>query len=75
LTQTSQLIKGARLEKGISQIELADKIGVSASFIRKVERGGAPWPKARIAQLSKALGVKKIEIFNAIVCDFEGRLK
>ena len=49
------LIKQARLEKGYTQEELADKIGVSTSFIGHIERGSRKLSVETLYALCKAL--------------------
>lgn len=40
-TKTGKLIRSLRLEKGMTQLELAESIGVSDKAVSKWERGGS----------------------------------
>ncbi|MDY3860100.1 MAG: helix-turn-helix transcriptional regulator, partial [Candidatus Limivicinus sp.] len=55
-TKTGKLIRSLRLEKGMTQLELAESIGVSDKAVSKWERGcGAP-DISILPVLSKILG-------------------
>lgn len=75
MTETGRLIRKTRLEKKLSQLELATKIGVSSAFINKVENGRAQWPNERVADICKALGLRREVMIHTITKDFEARLK
>jgi y4mF family transcriptional regulator len=51
---TAILLKSLRLEEGITQQELAERAGVSFSFVNQVERGK---PTLRLDALNKLLEV------------------
>lgn len=57
-------IKLLRRSKGISQIELAGKVGVSFQQIQKYEKGATRISVARLEEIAKAIGVD-IRIFFA----------
>jgi transcriptional regulator with XRE-family HTH domain len=50
--------------KGMTQKELADKMGVSPQFVNKVVKGQENLSLETIAKLSRALGVSLIEVAN-----------
>lgn len=54
-----------RREKGLSQRELARRIGINASAVVQIERRNRKsWPKLR-KQLSNALETKEKELFDS----------
>ncbi|CAB3391660.1 helix-turn-helix transcriptional regulator [Kyrpidia spormannii] len=55
-----------RRNAGMSQAELANRLGVSASSITQIERGyRKPWPKIR-RSVAEYFGVQESDIFD---CD------
>ncbi len=50
-------IKTARLEKKLTQEELADKINVSVAFMSRVERGSSKINLKRLIQIAEVLNV------------------
>jgi transcriptional regulator with XRE-family HTH domain len=75
MTEVGRLIKKTRIEKGFSQSALADKLGVSQAFVNKVESGRGLWPSERIADICKALSIKRELMIYTITKDFKARLK
>lgn len=57
-----------RKSKGLNQDEVAERAGLSTSYISDVERGAANPKLDTIAALAKGIDVKAIELF-----DFERR--
>ncbi len=58
------MLKELRKAKGLSQKELAEKLGTAQSTISMWERG-KNYPRAKeIANISKALGVSSQEVLN-----------
>lgn len=51
------LIKAARKAQGMSQMALAEKVGVSYQQIQKYEKGTSTITITRLALISKALGI------------------
>lgn len=51
-------IRNLRREKGWSQEELADKVGLHRTYIGSIERGEQNTSIDNIAKLAKSLGVK-----------------
>jgi len=55
-----QLLKQIRREKGVSQRELADKVGIDFSYISKIENDRLPPPAAETTiKISNALGISE----------------
>ena len=52
-------IRKARLEKNITQEELAEKIDVSVAFISRIERGTSHVNLKRLSQLCNILDIKE----------------
>jgi transcriptional regulator with XRE-family HTH domain len=50
-------IKRARKNWGLSQMELAERVGISFQQIQKYEKGATRISVTRLCQISKALGV------------------
>jgi transcriptional regulator with XRE-family HTH domain len=65
--RTSQLIaarlKSARLQKGLTQVELAQKAGINDNYYAKIERSDLKPSVETLEKIIKALGVKSSEIF------------
>jgi len=56
--QLAKKIKQVRLDKNLSQEEVASKAGISTNYYARVERGEAS-PSIDVAeQITKALGIK-----------------
>ena len=55
-------IKEIRKSKGITQQELADKIGISQGHVARLESGASEMTISQISQFAKALGVEPWEI-------------
>ncbi|MBD2752624.1 helix-turn-helix domain-containing protein [Spirosoma validum] len=56
--QVGELIKQTRKEKGLTQKELGEKIGVSESMINKYESGKQNPTIATLSKIIEALGVR-----------------
>ena len=59
-------IKALRTEKGITQEDLAFKIGVDRSYMGFVERGEHSPTLAKIVKITKALDVSLSDLFKSI---------
>lgn len=75
MTETGLLIRKTRMEKGLSQVALADRLGVSSAFINKIESGRGSWPNERVAEICKALSLKRDIFIYAATKDFERKIK
>lgn len=56
-------IRDRRLAKGITQQELADKIGTSRIYINEIERGKKVPRATMLARIAKALNVRESYFF------------
>jgi len=56
-------IKQIRKSRGLSQIELAERVGISFQQIQKYEKGVAKMTVFRLQQISEALGVHIADFF------------
>lgn len=62
---TPNRIRALRLALGITQVDLARRVGVSASLLSRAERGEIrPWPRLRRAS-AEALGVSEAVLFGS----------
>lgn len=71
MTNQGHLIKKARVAKGYNQAQLGDYLGVTGSFINKIENGRGKWPSRRLPDLCKILRISRTEFINAMTKDFE----
>lgn len=55
-------LKRIRLEKGISQVDVARLLGVSRGFVSNLENGKTNPTLATISRLASAIGVKADEL-------------
>ena len=62
-------IRRLRLERKLTQEELAQKAGINRSYLGSVERGGRRVSMENIARLAKALGVSADVLFRS--ADYE----
>lgn len=63
--QIGQKIKQLRKGWGLSQSELAEKIGISFQQVQKYEKGATRISVMRLQQISKALGVNITSFFKS----------
>jgi transcriptional regulator with XRE-family HTH domain len=57
LTRFAANVRKLRAKKSLSQKVLADKIGISVSYVSMLERGQRSPPLETIEKMAKALGV------------------
>jgi transcriptional regulator with XRE-family HTH domain len=57
LTRFAGNVKRLRSRKNLSQKALADKVGISVSYVSMLERGQRSPPLETIEKMAKALGV------------------
>ena len=57
-------IKKLRAEKGITQEELAQKVGISVDFLSLIERGKNAPSFENLEKIAKALSVEPKELFS-----------
>lgn len=58
------ILRATRKRRGVSQMELAEKIGVSYQQIQKYEYGSSQLTVSRLRQIAEALGVPVKIMFN-----------
>ena len=58
---TGEMLKLARVERGLSKWQLADKMGLSREYIKDVELDKAEIDDAMFNEFCKALGIKRKE--------------
>lgn len=56
-----EMIKIARVERGLSKWQLADKMGLSREYIKDVEFENTEIDEAMLNEFRKALGLRKVE--------------
>jgi transcriptional regulator with XRE-family HTH domain len=60
------LLKEFRLEKGIRQVELAEKLGVPQSFVSKYESGDRRLDTLELRQVCNAIGISLQEFIQEL---------
>jgi len=55
-------LKARRLAKKLSQEDLAEKAGISVSYVSMLERGQRSPPLDTLESLAKALGVRAVDL-------------
>ncbi|RAN53791.1 hypothetical protein B8A42_08665 [Dolosigranulum pigrum] len=58
---TGEMLKLARVERGLSKWQLADKMGLSREYIKDVENDKTEIDEAMLNEFRKALGLRKVE--------------
>lgn len=56
-------LKELRIEKGLTQEELAEKLGLSANYIGMIERAERSTSLLKVFKLAKVLEVKTSDLF------------
>lgn len=56
---TGEMLKLARVERGLSKWQLADKMGLSREYIKDVELDKTEIDNAMFNEFCKALGIKR----------------
>lgn len=59
-------VKFLRIQSGISQTQLGDKVGITFQQIQKYERGANRMGSSRLVQISKALDITTSRLFEGI---------
>ena len=57
--RVGNLLSGARLKAGLTQAQLADKLGIQQNMVSDYERGRRTYSDAMAKRLSKTLNVKE----------------
>jgi len=63
LTAFGMAVRSARLERGISQEELAHLASIDRSYVSSVERGEQNIAIINISRIASALGIAAAELF------------
>lgn len=63
-------IKLKRTQKGLTQLDLANKLGVTQSFISKCERGERRLDLIETRKIANAIGIQ----FSALILELESEL-
>lgn len=58
---TGKMLKLARVERGLSKWQLADKMGLSREYIKDVENDEKEIDEALRDEFLKALGIRKVD--------------
>ena len=61
----SQRLKDTRIDRDLSQVELAEASGVGATYISELERGMSEPTLAIVERLANALGVEPADMLKA----------
>ena len=64
LENFGKAIKNVRLEKGLTQEFLAEKVGIHPTYVGKLESGKNNPSLKMIFKLSRALGISLCELFS-----------
>ncbi|RAN62213.1 hypothetical protein B8A44_08045 [Dolosigranulum pigrum] len=56
-----RMIKEARIDRGLSKWQLADKMGLTREYIKDVELDKAEIDEAMFSEFCKALGLRRME--------------
>ncbi len=62
ITTKGAAIRARRFVLGISQAELAARVGMNASYLSQIERGGATGAPRTLARIAAELGVSVEDI-------------
>ena len=58
---TGKMLREARIDRGLSKWQLADKMGLTREYIKDVELDKAEIDEAVLNEFRKALGIRKVE--------------
>jgi transcriptional regulator with XRE-family HTH domain len=61
-----QNIRFQRIQKGISQEALANRLGITFQQVQKYEKGANRTSASRLAQIASVLGIGIIELFDGV---------
>lgn len=58
---TGKMLREARIDRGLSKWQLADKMGLSREYIKNVENDKTKIDHVLLNEFRKALGLRKVE--------------
>lgn len=58
---TGKMLREARIDRGLSKWQLADKMGLSREYIKDVENDKTEIDHVLLGEFCKALGLRKVE--------------
>lgn len=58
---TGKMLREARIDRGLSKWQLADKMGLTREYIKDVENEEKEIDNAMFSEFCKALGIRKVE--------------
>ena len=61
-TGLGQVVRSRRLALGLTQHELALRLGSSDMYVTMIERGAKQWPRKYVPALSRELGVSEVDM-------------
>lgn len=67
---TRALLRATRDKHGITQQKIAERLGTSAMYVNRFEKGHAPMSLGHINTFRKCLGLSNAEVRKALVHDF-----
>jgi transcriptional regulator with XRE-family HTH domain len=62
LLELGERVRTARRERGLTQEDLADALGISVAYVSLIERGGRNPPFTTVVAIANALGVRPAEL-------------
>lgn len=70
----AKLLRDHRLQNGMTQSQLAEKLKTTQMFISQVELGKSKPPVSRLKAFCKALGIPMDQVVEAMLDDYRERL-
>jgi transcriptional regulator with XRE-family HTH domain len=66
LQKFGKRLKTLRIDKGLTQLELAERLDMSPNFVGMIERGERNTTVENIFKISRALGIKPSNLFEEL---------
>jgi len=66
-----RLLRAARDKAGMTQVELAEKLGLTQSFVSKIERGDRRLDFVQLRTVCKALGLPLLEFIEQLESELD----
>ena len=74
MTQISKVLYFSRIDKGLAQNMLAEKLGVTAQFVGRVEKGKCKPPMKLIKLWMDLVEADKFLVKSALLSDYESEV-